>query len=176
MKLKFLTFLAALFLITSLSSFSLTNNVATKLIVPGGKWEKYTSDDGKVSISFPAVPQDEATEKDGITTHKVSAVDGVTTYFFAYTTHTDKIEDHEGLAQVSLEAFNGSIGGKIMSQGTYTYKKNNGLEAKIEIPEKGYVLYKVVLIEQTQYQIVVIKATDDFGSDADKFFKSFKLK
>lgn len=176
MKFKLLFLAFVLSLGTGLMSFTSEKHAHETIVTPGGKWYKFTSEDGKISISFPAEPAKDKTEAEEAVTHKVSVTEGTTTYFFGYTYHENELADAKELAQVSLDSFTEAVGGTIKSQGVYKYKKNEGLEAKITIEDQGYIMYKVIIIGQVQYQLVVINTVDEFGPDADKFFNSFKIK
>ena len=142
---------------------------------PNGE-EKFTSSDGKVNITFPAEYKIDTTKAESAITLKISALVGEITYFFGLTEHSQPITGHEDLASVSLESFVSSLSGEIVSQETYSYKKNDGVSAKIKIGDQGYCLYKVILIGQKQFQLIVISPQDDFSKMADSFFKSFKVK
>ena len=175
MKFKLTFLFATLLLSASFISSTSTETIEINTNLPD-KWHKFTSENGNVSISFPAEYEKGEEAQEGIITHKVSSVVGNTTYFFGYTIHESPLDAPKELAEASLEGFNGAIGGTILSKGPYKYKKNEGMEAKITIEDKAYVLYKVVMVGQVQCQLVIIDVEDKFGKDAEKFFNSFSAK
>lgn len=156
---------ATLFVIISLSVSSQT--LAQKL----------QSDEGKFSIEFPCSYQKESTEGDVQTTHKFTCDKDNNTFFVGYTLHKTDIMGHEEMAQVSVDSFLEAVGGEKVSQEEWRVRKNPGLKTVMTI-NNGAVLvnYQVVLIDQYQYQLVVLAGKDDFDEKAAaKFFKSFKL-
>lgn len=176
---KLRTVMIALVLVSSVASFNYHTSYARQNYIanPDGKWHTYTSEDGKMSINFPTEPETDVTEGEDITTYKISASLENTTFFAGYTIHKNSLEneDLKELAKISLDAFTDAVKGEITSQKPYKYKKHEGIEADIKM-EGAFIKYKVVLIDQAQYQLVVISMDGNFGSDADEFFNSLKVK
>lgn len=175
MRLKLSFFVLALSAATIFSSFIVDKDYTKTIILPDS-WHKYTSEDGKMSISFPSKPEESVTDNEMITTIKLSSEYNQKTYFVGLTTHKNSLEEEspQELARVSLDAFTESTKGAITSESVFKYKKNEGLQADIKL-DGGYLKYKVILIGQHQYQLVVISENDNFGKDTEKFFKSFKV-
>lgn len=139
---------------------------------------KYASTEGKLMITFPASydSQDMSTDSYKSIQSKASLDDQL--FFVTYNIHTSELSDHEALAETSLNSFSEAMNGTISSQNVWKVKKNNGLKARIDIPELGLIAdYGVVLVGQIQYQVAVVSASDVWNQErSDAFFKSFKLK
>ena len=129
-------------------------------------------------MQFPAKPEISETKKEDATTYKATATKGQTTYFVGFTVHQTQMMDHQELAQVSLDAFAETLGGIITEQSDWKYKKNLGRQAVVELKEQdARVDYKVILVDQIQYQLVIVSPKADHDAKvAKKFFKSFKMK
>lgn len=173
---KALLFLVVVFLSGNISNSIAHSNLHPEFILPEGEWYTYTTEDGVATIKFPSKPAVEVTEGEDATTAKISVQEGDLTYFFGYTTHNQTLEEYEELAKVSLDAFNAQVKGEIVSQEAYKYKKHKGIDAKIKLETQGAIIqYRVILIDQSQYQIIVIGPDRDFEKEMSKFYKSFKV-
>lgn len=80
------------------------------------------------------------------------------------------------LAQTSLNTFAEEVGGKVIHETDYHYDDYKGRSAEIEMEEEGATLYyKVILVGQIQYQMVVVTQSGDVTKQKDKFFNSFRI-
>lgn len=138
---------------------------------------KYTSKEGKLSISFPAAYESQDMSTDEYASIQTKAKLEEQLFFVTYNIHKSKLSDPESLAETSLNSFNQAMNGTITSQKTWSVKKNNGLKARIDIPGLDLVAdYGVVIVGQIQYQVAVVSATGEWNQAySDAFFKSFKL-
>lgn len=139
---------------------------------------KFTSLEGKLSITFPSDYTSEIKETNTYITHKIQAVFEDQGYFLTYNIHQKSIANHTEMAQVYLNSFVESINGKIINQAEWKLKKHKGVKAILEDPTNNLkVVYYVILKDQLQYQIAVASEIGNWNQkNADKFFKSFKLK
>ncbi|MBK8555442.1 MAG: hypothetical protein IPL65_06560 [Lewinellaceae bacterium] len=139
---------------------------------------KYTSTEGNFSITFPADYETANKDTEDFTSVETQSSFEDQLYFVSCSTHKMEISEHESLAATSLESFNEAMGGRITQQSTWSIKKHKGLQADIEIPSDNIrAKYRVVLIGQFQYQVVVMSESSKWNQvNADKFINSFKLK
>ena len=146
--------------------------------VSAQKWVKYKEKSCKCKIKFPVQPEEDVTEKEDATTYKISAQVNDQTFFFGYTVHGVTMVDHENMAKISLDAFNEQLGGEVRGERAWEISGATGRQATLDLKEQGAVcMYKVVLIGQMQYQVVVIAPLSTLDKDAaDDFFASFKPK
>ncbi len=150
--------------------------VATSL-APSAKF-KYSSSEAKLSVVFPGEFETTEQVKDSYKSVKIQAVvDGVI-YFAIYTVHDNEMTDSESLAKVSLDAFTEGIDGQITKESTWKVNKNNGLQVLLKAPSNDLVgEYRVVIIDQIQYQVTVVSPEKSWDAKrAKKFFKSFKVR
>ncbi len=142
------------------------------------KGYKYSSNEGKYSISFPGTFEESKSQNENSISVKVSATVGQSTYFTSHTVHTVEMTDNQMLAEVSLDSFTESLGGSITKKSDWVIKKHKGLKASIDIPQyDAKAEYQIVIIGQIQYQIVAVAPTSSWDQkSADAFFKSFKVK
>ena len=112
-----------------------------------------------------------------MTTTKVTSTIGDVTYLFSWTLHSAVLEDSKGLADVSLESFNEQVQGDILTQSVYKYGRNEGKSATVSLAE-GQVncFYRVILIDQYQFQMVVVTSDKELNNVGKKFLNSFKYK
>ncbi|MCB9233762.1 MAG: hypothetical protein H6581_19050 [Bacteroidia bacterium] len=166
-------FTLVLLISAALTGFTTIENVTSE---EGGKWYNFTSSTGKFSIQFPAKPEISDTKTDEAHTYKANATVGESSYFVGFTVHTTPMVNPDDLAQVSLDAFNETLGGTIESSSEWKYKGETGRQAMIKMEAQGaQVDYKVIIIGQIQYQLIVISTSGDYDAkSAKKFFKSFK--
>ena len=137
---------------------------------------KYVSENGKMSANMPGEYEVTMDDSESTTIAKIStSVDDVN-FMFSWTLHKNPLEDHEGLARVSLDSFQETIGAEILKEELYKYGKNKGLNAILKLEDVAFIRYKVILIDQYQFQLVVVGPEDNFEKMAKKFFKSFKYK
>lgn len=139
---------------------------------------KYTSEEGKMSITFPEEYKVETNYPEVGKTVKISATWNDIIFYASYVLHDTPLSDHEELANVGLEAFNESIEGKIDAQSSWVVKKNKGAQATLTMPSQNVTLnYYGILVGQIQYQLVVFAEKPKWNQAvADKFIKAFKLK
>lgn len=139
---------------------------------------KYSSVEGKMSITFPTEFTVETNYPDVGKTVKISATLNDIIFYASYVLHDTPLSDHEELAYVGLEAFNESIEGKIDEQSSWEVKKNKGARAALTMPSQNVTLnYYGILVGHIQYQLVVFAEKPKWDQAvADKFLKTFKLK
>ncbi len=146
---------------------------------PLAKKFKYKSEEGKMSVAFPAeFEESEEAINDGAKTVKVSAILGDQNFFASYTVHDMPLDDPADLAQVSLDAFSEQLSGNILNTSPWTVKGQQGLKAMIKLEaQSALVDYRVLIHDHLQYQILVVGLESSWDqAAADAFFKSFKVK
>jgi len=165
MRLTFYTII----LILSFSAF--TSSVQAQ------KRYQFTTDEGNFKIKFPVEFTTERTEKESATTTKTSCTVDDQTFMASYTLHETELIDHIEMAEVSAESFGESINGTLQSKTDWTVNNHTGLIAIFDLPEvEAKVEYRVVLVEQIQYQVIVLAKNINYNEEmAADFFKSFKL-
>ncbi|PHR33231.1 MAG: hypothetical protein COA38_05085 [Fluviicola sp.] len=138
---------------------------------------KYSSSEAKLSVTFPGEFTTTEKVKEAYRSSKTMANVGGVVYFVSYTIHDIDMADGESLAKVSLDAFINGLEGEITEESRWVVNKNNGFQAKLKVAGKDLVgEYRVVLINQIQYQITVIAPEGSWDNKkAKKFFKSFKV-
>jgi hypothetical protein len=182
---------------TSISRFQLpslgllTVLLALLLLIPAGKgfaqtttkakpkWYAYSTEVGKIKAKFPGNPALENQDTEIGKKHTATARFGENTYMISYVIHSTTLAEQEKLADASLTAFRDKVKGQILNQSSWSVKKaGNGIRATIAMPDKdAKVEYRVILIGQIQYQVIVVAPTDKYDSKvADKFFKKVKIK
>jgi hypothetical protein len=155
--------------------------ISLPLISFGQKWEHFKSKEGKFEIDFPVEPKVENTDGDDSKTVQLQATHNEVIYMASAVIHETNLDveglSPEKLSQASLEAFANVMGGEMKSNGDFKLGKNKGRECVIDNSEKGFMCYyKVIIIGQVQYQVIVMNApaNDDKKSRA-KFFSSFEV-
>jgi len=141
---------------------------------------KYTSTEGKMSVTFPAGSEFITTESDseGTKTVKTQAQYNNMVFFVAYTIHETVLPEEENLAQVSVDSFTEALGASITEQSDWKVGKKTGVQVELAVEEGELVgEYRAVIIGQYQYQITAVGAASDWDqATVDKFMKSFKVK
>lgn len=139
--------------------------------------KKYLAEGGKIGITMPGDYSVSESEGESVTTTKVTSTIGDVTYLFSWTLHSVVLEDSKGLADVSLESFNEQVQGKILTQNVYKYGRNEGKNATISLMEgQANCFYRVILIDQYQFQMVVVTSDKELDNTGKKFLNSFKYK
>jgi hypothetical protein len=143
--------------------------------------QKYSSEQGKMSIVFPAAYEtSEISTSEDMQTLKTTSQLGDMTYFASYTLHSIPMENPEDLAKESLDAFVAQLNGVLMEQEIWKVKKHNGQLAHITLQiedANARIEYRVIIIGQLQYQIIAMTDADTWDSKTvKKFMKSFKVK
>ncbi|MCJ8288917.1 MAG: hypothetical protein HRT58_05835 [Crocinitomicaceae bacterium] len=138
---------------------------------------KYSSSEAKLSVTFPGEFTTTEKVEEAHRSSKTTANVGGVVYLVSYTIHDNDMADGESLAKVSLDAFINVLEGEVTEESRWVVNKNNGFQAKLKVVEKDLVgEYRVVLINQIQYQITVIAPEGLWDNKkAKKFFKSFKV-
>lgn len=141
-------------------------------------WQSYESKAGKFKAKFPSTPEVKTEDTDTGKRHKAMARFGNGVYFATFMVHDTPLAKHFDLAKTSLVAFNDKLGGTIKSQNDWEVKGHKGLQATINIADKGSLVeYRVVLVGQIQYQLIVVYPENEWDAKTTKkFFKKFKLK
>ncbi|MCD4735047.1 MAG: hypothetical protein K8R53_03300 [Bacteroidales bacterium] len=142
--------------------------------VPGGK--KYSSKASKASIVFPEEFKVERDENKSPVTTKVSAEVGENVFMFSYTNHEVTLDDPYHLAEVSLQSFQETLQGEVVKMTDYFYDDYKGRDAIFDVlGTEVTIYYRVLIVGQIQYQMVVVDQQGDILKKKDKFFKSFKI-
>jgi len=138
----------------------------------------YKTNEGKFSVKFPGEYQETIEDGETAKTVKIQCNIDDHTYLASYSLHKIEMTDHEEMAGISLESFNDAVGGNILSKEEWKVKKHFGLKANIDLPENESKLeYRVILIGNTQIQLIALAAYDNYDEAVVKaFYKSFKLK
>jgi len=139
--------------------------------------QTYKSSEGKFKVKFPGAIDIKEEEKEKSTTKKISCNENNNAYFVNWTEHKITMKDQKKMAEVSLDSFLKSLGGSVSNKEDWNLKKYVGRKAKISLEEeKAVVHYRVILVGQNQYQVIVTAKKKDFDAKAaEKFFKSFKV-
>lgn len=142
------------------------------------KWYSYSTEVGKVKAKFPGNPTLENQDTDIGKKHTATSRFGDNTYMISYVIHSTQLADQEKLAEASLNAFRDKVKGQILNQSAWNLKAGKGTRATISMPDKdAKVEYRVVLIGQLQYQVIVVAPTNKYDAKvAEKFFKKVKIK
>tara|TARA_R110000796_G_scaffold252637_1_gene389656 strand:+ start:94135 stop:94653 length:519 start_codon:yes stop_codon:yes gene_type:complete len=170
--------LLKMFLSIALSGLLWPNHVPLNIKKEGVSVEKkYSAEKGKIGITMPGDYSVSESESESVTTTKVTSTIGDVTYLFSWTLHSAVLEDSKGLADVSLESFNEQVQGEILTQSIYKYGRNEGKSATVSLAE-GQVncFYRVILIDQYQFQMVVVTSDKELNNVGKRFLNSFKYK
>lgn len=138
----------------------------------------YTSQEGKVKITFPAPFEEKLPSSSSGKAHttKVSSTLGEMNFFLSYTIHDAPIEAHYEMAKLSMSSFSESLKGDLISEDDWKYKKESGRMGEIKIPRSDIrVFYRSLLVGQIQYQLIVTMPATGEEKNVKAFFKSFKL-
>lgn len=139
---------------------------------------KYTSDEAKLSVTFPS--EFSATEevKDSYTSTKIQAISEDMIFLLICTKHDGNVAEEDGLTEVSLQSFMDAMGSESTNSSTWKVKKHSGVKSMYSVPDKDLIGdYRVVLIGNFQFQITVVSPKEAWDEKkAKKFFKSFKVK
>lgn len=149
----------------------------TIAINPPEKGFYYSSSAGNFSIVFPTQYKIETTDNGDSETVKISSTSNEQTYFASYTVHSVELTDLKELAEVSLNTFSEQLGATVSEQSEWKVNKNSGLKATMNMAEQDIkVQYFVIIVEQVQFQLIVLAKNSSFDQKAaDAFIKSFKL-
>lgn len=139
--------------------------------------QTYAPAESKQSIEFPAAFTEETTEGEAQKTSKATCEVEGQTFYFGYTIHEVELEDHQELAQISLDSFLKVIDGKMITQWEWELDGNYGLKAVFIFGEGTLVMeYRTILKGQIQYQALVYAPINGYNNEsADAFFNSFQL-
>jgi hypothetical protein len=138
----------------------------------------YETEEGKFSIDFPAKYNVNSEEKGSIRTAQAMCAFDEHTLLATYTLHATEITDHDALADTSIVAFGNSVNGNLLSKTDWVVDGKKGRKAFYNLPEQNIkVEYRVLLVGQLQYQIIVMATNAKFDNEmAVTFFDSFRLK
>lgn len=151
---------------------ALSSNVSSTKV----KWTKYQHVQTGVRAKFPGEYKEVVEDKlDEYQTTKISCELDNAYYFLGITEHFVPLSDRGELQEVSLESFTETTQGKIVEKRDWKYKNNIGLDTKIDL-EDSEILYRVLIVDQIQIQLVVAYPKESTPSQKliNKFFKSFK--
>ena len=138
---------------------------------------KYTSEEGKFSIKFPGEYAVEIDDNEKAKTVKPMCTLNGQTYLASYTLHQTEMIDHDEMEEISVDSFGEAIQAELLSKSVWQVDEQSGIIAFFKIADADIkVEYRVMLVEQLQYQVIVLAANSDYDEGlAAKFFKSFKL-
>lgn len=156
----------------------ITAFILTTAFAPAKKKFVFDSNEGKLTVTFPAEYTTDRDEGENVTTIKSTCtLDGIT-FFASYSLHQVEITDHKDMAEVSYDSFIKSVGAELLSKTDWMVNNNPGIKAVMTLPDENVKLdYRVILVGNIQYQLVVMAAQSDYDEKtASAFFKSFKLK
>lgn len=164
-------------------TFTLISGITTILLLlspvlqaQNENWVTYSSDEANATVQLPGEYQVSSEVSEDAYTEQIAANDGQNKYIFTYTLHDTPLMDHEGLSIVALQAFADAAGGQIVQDTDYYYNDHKGKEAVIFMKEdQATVNYRVIIIDQVQYQFIVISLQDAVSDKVKRFFGSFKL-
>lgn len=141
-------------------------------------WTSLSPEGSMCKFKLPGEVKKETSKDEKVSTYKFSTEYEGCAFLFSYTVHASDLSNYEGLAVTSLESFNESLGGNIVSQEEWKVKKHDGKKATIQLASlNASCQYRVVLAGQMQYQAVVVAPIDSYDAKtAGKFFKSIKIK
>jgi hypothetical protein len=164
-----------------LSFFLVIGLILFPLVSNAQKWSRYSFKDAKFSIEYPVEPVTETKTDDIGKTITTKLVDGNTIYMATAIIHKTNLNvkglSQESLAKASMDAFADALGATKVTRKKYYYKKDVGLDAIMESNEfESPIYYRIIVVEQIQYQIVVMTSSgkEDKGG-RKKFLGSFKL-
>ena len=138
----------------------------------------YSSSEAKLSVTFPGEFTTTEQVEESYKSVKTQAIIDDMVFFVNYTMHDNEMTDSEGLAKVSLTAFIEGLEGEVSEENTWKVNKKNGLRAIFNAQGNSLTgEYRVVILDQIQYQITVVAPKESWDAKkAKKFFKSFKVK
>lgn len=146
------------------------------------EWVKYKSKEGKFQIEFPGEPKEDIQKKEDSKTIQLQVESNDVIYMGSAVIHQTKLDvagvTPEMLAESSLDAFAGVIGGNITKKEDFKMNGVNGKACTISNPDQGFEChYKCIIIGQIQYQFIVMSAPSNSNKEnRDKFFDSIKIK
>jgi hypothetical protein len=139
--------------------------------------QTYKSEEGKFKVKFPGSIDIKEAKSEKSTTKKITCEEANNAYFVGCTIHKIPMTNQKKMAEVSMDSFTESLDGKVSSKEDWNVKGNIGCQAKVSLEEGNAVVhYRVILVGQIQYQVIVTAKKKDYDAKvADKFFKSFKI-
>ena len=160
------------------SSLILILFIGVSSLAPAKKY-KYTSEEGKLSVTFPSDYSTSEETQEKYKSVQAQAISDEMVFLAIYTIHEEDItQSKEQLSEISFDAFMEGLNGTPTGKTSWKVKKNSGLKSAYEVPEKDLIgEYRVVLVGQIQYQITAVSPKGSWDEQkAQKFFKSFKVK
>ena len=138
---------------------------------------KFSSAEGKISITIPGEYTVTEENHDYGKTVKVNGEFATYGYFISYTLHNETISDHYNMAKTGLDGFVEALNSTITSQADWMVKKNRGVSAFLKMNDYDKVVdYGCILAGNIQYQIAIIgEPTSWIQKKSDAIFKSFKI-
>ena len=99
-------------------------------------------------------------------------------FLISHTVHQLQIDNPAELTTLSVTTFAESLGANIDNQSPWKIKKNEGQKATFKSVEQGIIgEYRVIIIGQIQYQVVVVTSGDSLDNEMiHNFSKSVKIK
>ncbi|MBV1887822.1 MAG: hypothetical protein KUG51_00875 [Urechidicola sp.] len=141
-------------------------------------WSKFSSETGKFSVSTLGDISESVRETEKTTSFKINIIDGTMSYMISSTLHASDLEsDIDNLLNTSINSFNESIKGVIISQQDVERDGSKGIYADVKISEGAVKLEYFVFINGFyQYQVMAYAVNESYDEDnANRFFRSFKI-
>ncbi|MCB0478007.1 MAG: hypothetical protein KDC84_07580 [Crocinitomicaceae bacterium] len=145
------------------------------------KWVKYECRDAKFAAQFPMTPEEKVEDSEQGKSYTATVTQGNTVYMASALIHTTNLQvaglDQQTLASTSLDAFEKALGATKVTKKNYYSRNDVGLDAEIIVP--GFanpILYRVIVIGQIQYQVVVMQKEGKAKKGTMyKFINAFKV-
>lgn len=138
---------------------------------------KFKSSEYKCSIVFPIPFVESMSENEDSKTLKLKAQSSDVTYFFGASRHINPMFDHKEMAAISLQAFTEALNGTEQSREIFKKGAHEGFDAVVYLTESNtWVFYRVILVGQFQYQVVVTQPGAELSKTGKKFIRSFRFR
>lgn len=134
------------------------------------------SEKPKFKIIFPAAYKlEESRSEKGLKTELYRAVKYEDVFMFKYSEHKNPAVSSENkkYMEASLESFINGIKATLIKKSEFKQKKQKGTEAFLKIQDKNLnVFYRVLIVKNVQYQLIVITKSLQKSTEINSFFNS----
>ncbi len=135
----------------------------------------FKSLEGEVQINFPTKYGTTVEKKAKTTVYKAKSYVGKNQFILVTTIYRDKLLDQYNQAKKSVPAFTRSVNGILFAEQDWVYAKGkHGRGAVVSISKTSKIYYKVIFINQVQYQLMVVNSDGNIKKHIDNFFDSFE--
>jgi len=136
---------------------------------------EFKSMKGDLKITFPTKFSVKSEKKAKTNILKAKCYVGKNQFICVTTIYRDKLLDHYNLAKNSVPAFRKSVNGVLFAEQDWNYAKGIlGREALVSISRTSKIYYRVIFINQIQYQLIVVNSDGKIKEHIDDFFDSFE--